>query len=509
MKAPDQETPEAFLQAGIDALKAGQRLDAQNLIFKAIAHDPTYVKAWLWMSEAYTELEERIRCLEQVVSLDPENENVQAKLQALRKRQIGGWLEEGYDALEDGDPAQARETLMRVIEINEENLDAWWGLAHASESVEDQIICLENVLTLDPDHGEARERLAQLQATVGDSYGSAGEQARGEIDLAVTADSAEEGGALDLDDELACPYCGEPTAYDDRTCDACHRRLWVKERKPAPTPLYWILSGLELALMLIAGMVPLLLISILDAAFVEIDARALIAHLAGQSVKLPGVPVSEIVSLDVIRISLVPAGLSLLALLCSVSQWSPAYIAGSVLSALRALVGLSLIVTLLTTGFLGKPWESLESAAPAPGDAQFLTVMAWGVPVAGALIVGLSVLSIWSMMRLHTHFSTETRRMLLAIDRDVVKREVGLWLRAREYAKRKAWALAALHVRSALAYRVTIERYLLLAAAYYHLGRRDRARRALADAQEIQPDHPGIAAMVEQLERPSKDELTA
>jgi tetratricopeptide (TPR) repeat protein len=202
-------------------------------------------------------------------------------------------------------------------------------------------------------------------------------------------------------------------------------------------------------------------------------------------------------------LSLAPVALSLLALLCSASRWSPAYLVGSVLSAMRALVGLGMIITALTDGLLGKPWTSIPSATPAPGDQQFLTLMTWGVPVGSALIAGLSGVSIWAMMNLHTHFAVETKRMLLVIDRDVAKRETGLWLRAREYAKRKAWALAALHVRQALAYRRTVERYLLLAAAYYHLGQRDRARDALFDAQEIQPDHPRIAAMLEQIEHPT------
>lgn len=494
MREPENATPEALLEAGIQALKIGWQQDAQNLIFKAIARDPTNAEAWLWMAEAYTELEERIRCLEQVVSLEPDNEKVQDRLRDLRDQQIQGWIEEGFSALERDDPAHARERFLEVVDVREENLDAWWGLAQASESVDDQVICLENVLTLDPDHTEAREWLSKLPAAT--------ENVAEDTDLAWETRKEEGAAPLDLEDELACPYCGYPTEFEDRACEACGHRLWVKEQKSTPIPLYWILTGLELATALIGGMIPLLLLSILDAAFNGVDLQGFFAFFFGGGATTPDLPLSEIVAPSLAWLSLAPVALSLLALLCSASRWSPAYLVGSVLSAMRALVGLGMILIALTDGLLGKPWTSIPSATPAPGDQQFLTLMTWGVPVGSALIAGLSGVSIWAMMNLHTHFAVETKRMLLVIDRDVAKRETGLWLRAREYAKRKAWALAALHVRQALAYRRTVERYLLLAAAYYHLGQRDRARDALFDAQEIQPDHPRIAAMLEQIEHP-------
>jgi tetratricopeptide (TPR) repeat protein len=493
MKEPDNETPEALLQAGIQALKAGERQDAQNLIFKAIARKPTYVKAWLWMSEAYTELEERIRCLEQVVSLDPEDEKVQARLQTLRKKQIQGWIREGYQALKSGELEKAAQTFLRVIDAEEENLHAWWGLAHASESIDDQIVCLENVLTLDPNHTEARERLSQIRTAFGIEDN--------EVDTLSEVREEEDQLSLDLDDNLTCPFCGRPTEMEDRVCKTCGRKLWTREQKPSPVPLYWILGGLELGITLIGGMILLLFFSMLTMLFEGIDLQAFVSFYLDSSPTLPNVPLSEIVAPALVWLSLTIVGISLLTWVCSLSRWSVAYLIGSGLSALRTLVGVGLMVILITNGFIGKPWESVSRATPSPGDQQVLTLITWGVPVAGALVAGLSGFSMWAMMRLHTHFSVETRRMLLTIDADVARNEEALWRRAREYAKRRTWALAAIHVQRALAYRPTVERYLLLAAAYYHLNDRNHARQTLSEARSIQPDHPQIAAMIEELEQ--------
>jgi len=411
--------------------------------------------------------------------------------------QIHDWVKAGYRHLENGELTPARQAFLRVIEAEEENLRAWWGLAHASESVEDQIVCLENVLTLDPDHKEARERLSQIRAARG--------EAEKEADPIPEVGGEKDTPPLDLEDELACPFCGRPTEWDDRTCETCDRRLWVKERKSSPIPLYWTLGGLELVITLIGGLIPLLLFSILDRLVEGIDPQTFIAFYLDAGPTPMGVPLSEIVPPDLVWLSLAAVAISLPTLLCSISRWAPAYWVGSGLSALRALVSLSMIVIVLTTGFLGKPWEPIEGVTPRPGDRQFLSLMTWGVPAAGALIAGLSALSIWAMMRLNTHFHVGTRRMLLNVDPDVAHSEEGLWLRARKYAQRQTWALTVIHLREALASRPTVERYLLLATAYYHLDQRNRARLALSEARTMQPDHPRIAAMIEQIDRPPED----
>ena len=499
MREPNHATPEALLEAGIQALKAGWRQDAQNLIFKAIARKPTYVRAWIWMSEAYTDLGDRIRCLEQVISLDPDNEKVRARLQALQEQQIQTWLREGTNALEKGELAHARQTFLRVIGVDDETTDAWWGMAHAVDSVEDQIICLENVLTIEPDHAEASAWLSQIQ------------EVDAERDIEPPSESGDEEGnePLDLQDELACPYCGHPTEFEDRTCKACKRHLWVRERPSPSIPLYWILNGLELSLILIGGMIPLLLLSILDTVYDGVDVSIFLSWVVSPGMVSPEAPLGEIVPREMVTLSLTFVPLSVLALLCSVSRWPRAYIIGSMISALRALAGASLIVIAIATGFLGQSWESVNPAMPLSRDQPILTLTVWGVPIVSALIAGLSAVSIWAMMKLHTHFSVETRRMLLTLDRDVARSETGLWLRARAYAKRRAWALAALHARRALGYRTTVEAYLLLATAYYHLGQRTRARQALADAQDLEPSHPRIAAMIEQLQQSPDDRSPA
>jgi hypothetical protein len=71
-------------------------------------------------------------------------------------------LREGVAAIRRGDLAAGRERLMRVVEADPFNAQAWLWLSGAIESKEDRIVCLENVLTVDPHHEAARRGLIKL-----------------------------------------------------------------------------------------------------------------------------------------------------------------------------------------------------------------------------------------------------------------------------------------------------------------------------------------------------------
>ena len=58
---------------------------------------------------------------------------------------------------------QARDLFLEIVEQDEENELAWLWLVDLVDDVDDQIIALENVLTLNPDNQRARARLESLR----------------------------------------------------------------------------------------------------------------------------------------------------------------------------------------------------------------------------------------------------------------------------------------------------------------------------------------------------------
>ncbi|KAA3664054.1 MAG: hypothetical protein DWQ04_07670 [Chloroflexi bacterium] len=62
-----------LIQAGAKALKAGERDKAHQLLMQAVQQDEQNEKAWLWLSGAVKTKEERRVCLENVLTLNPDN----------------------------------------------------------------------------------------------------------------------------------------------------------------------------------------------------------------------------------------------------------------------------------------------------------------------------------------------------------------------------------------------------------------------------------------------------
>lgn len=71
---------------------------------------------------------------------------------------------EGVTAFRAGDQTTARDRLMEVVRRDQFHAQAWLWLSRLVETDEERIICLENVLTVEPHHALAQARLAELQA---------------------------------------------------------------------------------------------------------------------------------------------------------------------------------------------------------------------------------------------------------------------------------------------------------------------------------------------------------
>ncbi|MBK8987170.1 MAG: hypothetical protein IPM39_14005 [Chloroflexi bacterium] len=72
-----------FLQAGISALKAGERAQAREWLLQAVDADETDEVAWLWLSGAVESPDDRRICLENVLALNPDNETARRGLAKL------------------------------------------------------------------------------------------------------------------------------------------------------------------------------------------------------------------------------------------------------------------------------------------------------------------------------------------------------------------------------------------------------------------------------------------
>ena len=81
----------------------------------------------------------------------------------MNPHQVKQWLRQGIAAAKAGNDEQARELLLKVVDVDEYNEQAWVWLSGVVGSDEDREICLENVLAINPDNHLAQAGLAYLR----------------------------------------------------------------------------------------------------------------------------------------------------------------------------------------------------------------------------------------------------------------------------------------------------------------------------------------------------------
>ncbi|MFQ5401390.1 MAG: hypothetical protein ACE5E7_17550 [Anaerolineae bacterium] len=83
-----------WLQAGIAAVKAGERDKARALLTQLLQIDERNEQAWLWLSGVVNTDDERRQCLENVLAINPDNEPARRGLTRLGVKQPTGGREE-------------------------------------------------------------------------------------------------------------------------------------------------------------------------------------------------------------------------------------------------------------------------------------------------------------------------------------------------------------------------------------------------------------------------------
>ena len=126
-------------------------------------------------------------------------------------------LREGIDAARAGQKERARELLQEVVETDETNLQAWLWLSSVADEWADKRVCLENVLTLDPNHQAAKAGLAWLDQQVPPPT-IRHEAAPSPHETPAPAVKAEPASKVT---KTPCPFCAQPVYSQATVCRHC------------------------------------------------------------------------------------------------------------------------------------------------------------------------------------------------------------------------------------------------------------------------------------------------
>jgi len=131
-------------------------------------------------------------------------------------------LQRGIAAAKNEQTQDARQILLKVTELDEENEQAWLWLSGVVESFEDRRICLENVLTINPHNGPAQSGLHWLNQRLPPPPDTQERCLRCQAVVPLSGMICPECGQLLI---VACPACGEYVDVQDTSCYKCGQAI--------------------------------------------------------------------------------------------------------------------------------------------------------------------------------------------------------------------------------------------------------------------------------------------
>lgn len=413
------------------------------------------------------------------------------------------WLKDGLAAAKAGERVKARELLMRVVEADETNLQAWLSLSDVAATLEDRELCLENVLTLDPSNATARESLEAVRAQIAATpviepeselrHVETDEHRVREAQVKVDFSDSQ------FDDPLLCVYCGHLTGEKDKRCPNCKRPLYItalKREQPAWLWVGWTIGVIDTFFSI--GMLLVLLTilaSVLSAARFSpqpIDIGQILGMYLGQSTSIP--PQAQAAALGVLprevfyfRFAyIVFTAVVTFGLLTRRRLFHLLYIVGIALTAISLYFSVSVNRTFISAGVPLTPVQGVLQVAI--DELLGMLVKLTGI-LTGALI-GFKALLAFLM---EDDFAKVTERLWSMIDR-TVREPTTAFVRAKTYMKRSMWTLAAMYLQRCISLQPAVVDYqLALAESYAHLGRYRQSLAMLDQADRLQPDSTIVA----------------
>ena len=166
----------SLIAIGRELADLGQKARAYQLLKRATELDDTNEEAWVWRAGLTDNPREMISALNQVLALNPDNTQAQAGLEWALALESDAppsspdatqaamlWVEEGQQALQNGDKARAHELFKKATELNPKNEQAWLWRGGTTADIDDALTCMEQALAINPENESAREARSWLR----------------------------------------------------------------------------------------------------------------------------------------------------------------------------------------------------------------------------------------------------------------------------------------------------------------------------------------------------------
>ena len=410
--------------------------------------------------------------------------------------EIAKWLAEGIEDIQLGQRAEARDLLMRVVQADEKNQQAWFWLSRVVTTLEDREVCLENVLELDPGNETAQIELAEVRAQIAATPEIEPESSLHHVESdaslppQVRVDFSED----EFGDPLTCVYCGYLTSETDKHCPKCKHKLEGSSYKRDQPRWLWVAFTVCIASAFFTAGHLLLLMGIFSTSLSvgqppasKVDFVQTLLFYLGQASRLAPQAQTLLFSVLPREVFYVRLGYVVLAFIVSFGLLTRRrvfyilYIAMLAVAVVGVVLNaqLSRITTIIP---LNAPaLERILGVVVDETAGVLMTATGW---IAG----GLLLLQVLMAFLIEGDFEKTTERYWCAID-PAVHDATSAFIRARSFMKREMWVMAVRYLQRAISIAPnTFEYYLPLAESYARLERYQQSLHILDQAAQLQSD---------------------
>jgi tetratricopeptide (TPR) repeat protein len=395
-------------------------------------------------------------------------------------------LQRGITAVQMGHADTAKECFMAIITANDRHEAAWFWLSQVVEDVEEQRICLENVLTLNPNYPQAERLLDQLTETVVDPRQRPALSAAAAILHPERQDEDDNWpppekheapvihytSSSQFDDVWArevdiCAYCahelGHKVGHQQQKCPHCHHKLiaWQYRYEQPSTSLhiYWVL---------VLGLGQFFFIQ----SFYDI-----------------------VIQRDLLRSILSVTLMVICFILAAGIYWRQLWSHYLTMAFLVGFVVLQFLALFVPFSLAGVPLQGID---PAISELVGDLFAGFGDVLRMLQIVAAILALIYAVMWATPDFDRVTLRRLAWVNKRP-KFASDYHMLAKNFAEADLWATAILHWQYAVSRAPTQAVYMIhLGRAYQHLGFSERSRDILQTALK-HSKQPEQQATIQQL----------
>lgn len=155
-----------FVQRAIAAREEGSQVQADQALTQALSHDNDCVAAWLLRAEWTEASDAKVAAFEQVLQLDPENEQARNVLDEIGRQRSETAFADVKAAANAGKRKKALELVDEFLRTVPDNAEAWVLRSHLAIDMDDKIQSLEEALKIDEYNLAARAMYDFLTTTL-------------------------------------------------------------------------------------------------------------------------------------------------------------------------------------------------------------------------------------------------------------------------------------------------------------------------------------------------------